>query len=144
MREDIIGAMKNAMDRGATAQQAARSLINSGYPAQEVNEALNFITGGTLNSLTPQPKQPFQSPSMMQKPVIPRQYPIMPQPMQQKPVMQPAMQQLPVMRPQQIYQPQQASKGGLKTLLLFIFLLILLGLLVGTIFFKDKILKFLS
>ena len=148
MREDIIGAMKNAMERGATPQQTARSLINSGYPAQEVNEALSFITGGTLNSLTPQPRPPaFQRPSMMQ-PKSQQQYPQVPaqQRPQQYSTMQmqqkPNMQQLPVMKPQQIYQPKQESKGGLKTFLLFLSLLLLVGLLVAAILFKDKVLEF--
>ena len=148
MREDIIGAMKNAMDRGATPQQAAHSLINSGYPVQEVNEALSFVTGGTLNSLTPQPKPAFQKPFMMQpRPNMPQPINAMQQPMNampQNPLMQQRqnIQQLPTIRPQQFYPTQKQSKGGrLKTFLLFTILLIVIAALIATIFFKDEILE---
>ena len=42
-REDIVGGLKNAIERGENPEDAARSFINAGYNEKEVDEALRQI-----------------------------------------------------------------------------------------------------
>lgn len=65
MREDIYGGLKNAMERGATLDQAIASFINSGYAAEEVREAARALNAGAMYSTNPQ--------SSAQKPTVPQQ-----------------------------------------------------------------------
>src|SRR3989344_548933 len=135
MREDIVGMLKNAMERGGRPEQVARSLINSGYNAAEVQQALSFVTGGTLSSLnTAQQQQlvnvrPFSpAPTMAQQPAP---YPQAPQAQYQQ-----YARPLPAMR-------QQYSGPGLgKLIALIAVLLLLAGGLISAIIFKDNILDF--
>lgn len=128
MREDIIGMLKNAIDRGARADRVAESLINSGYNAIEVQQALAYVTGGTLSSLSvPQqgmPQTRFTSASQPHTSVQNPQMPAVPQPL---------IKQLPVVR-------ENTSEGSGKIILLVCILLLLVSGLIATIIFKDKIL----
>ena len=47
-RQDLITAIKNALDRGQNIEMAKQTLINSGYPKQDVEEAGSFFKHGTL------------------------------------------------------------------------------------------------
>ena len=136
MREDIVGMLKNAVERGGRPEQVAQSLINSGYNASEVQQALSFITGGTLSSLN-SPPQNYQS-QIAPMNILPRvQTPLAPTPPQQysqSPYQQYA-RPLPTMQP-------ASSQGAGKLILLIFVLLILVGGLITTIIFKDKILDF--
>ncbi|PXY71305.1 hypothetical protein CXX78_01815 [Candidatus Parvarchaeota archaeon] len=49
MRDDILGGLKNALERGENINKAIVSLINAGYSEKEVKEAANFLQGGTPN-----------------------------------------------------------------------------------------------
>lgn len=53
--EEIISALRNAIDHGESLQSAVQIMINSGYNSEEVLEASKFI-GGTLSmqELTPE------------------------------------------------------------------------------------------
>jgi len=235
--EEMLSALKNAIDHGESLQSAVQIMINSGYNSEEVQEASRFI-GGTLSmqeimpeeqltmpeekpskfkfwakdkkqdqtSQTMQTQQPRQQTSQFKQPI--QQYPQkmqsiqqpvqqLPQysqqitqaqikqsfqhPMQQYPqsFQQPQKFQQPVQQyPQQISQPAQqypqqqiprqapkstlqltprqgelsreiqkikpAKQGYMKEIILLIILLILIGVLAATIFFKDKILAWFS
>ncbi len=52
MIDEIIGGLKNALDRGDTLEQAAQSFINSGYNPAEVQEAVKFLTQGATSMLS--------------------------------------------------------------------------------------------
>ncbi len=43
MREDIITALCNAIERGESLEQAKYTLVMAGYPRQEVEQAANFV-----------------------------------------------------------------------------------------------------
>jgi len=43
MREDILTALRNALDRGENLEQAKYTLVMAGYPRQEIEEAANFV-----------------------------------------------------------------------------------------------------
>lgn len=72
MREDILGGLKNAMDRGVSLEQAIKSYLNAGYNEAEVREAAQALNLGTLPAITAskQPQQPQAKPST-QPPVTP-------------------------------------------------------------------------
>ena len=44
MREDIISILKNAIEHGGNPSRIAQSLINSGYPAADVQQALSSLS----------------------------------------------------------------------------------------------------
>lgn len=58
VREDILGILKTAVQKGRNLQQSAQSLKNAGYPENEVDDAVNSI-----NNYIFQPTQ-------IQKPVV--------------------------------------------------------------------------
>ena len=57
MKEDIIGGLKNAMDRGYTLDAAIQSFINAGYSVNEVKEAASNLSTGALSILQPSDSQ---------------------------------------------------------------------------------------
>ena len=138
MREDIVGMLKNAIERGGRPDKVAESLIASGYNSIEVQQALSFVTGGTLSSLSaPQQPVPQQRPLSVQQnpqqPQVPRAYSPYPQQNFQQPQQQ-ISQPLPVYR-------EQSNEGTGKVVVLVLVLLLLVGGLISTIIFKDDILK---
>lgn len=56
VNEEIITALKNAIEHGDALQVAAQILVNSGYNAKEVEEASRYIGGVSLN-LQPRPDE---------------------------------------------------------------------------------------
>ena len=132
--------LKNAMERGGRPEQVARSLISSGYNAMEVQQALSFVTGGTLSSLNAPQQSVNARPITYTTPV--------PMP-QQMPAQQAQYSQFPQMQyPQQYARPlpamrQQYSGSGPGKLIALIFILLfLIGGLISAIIFKDKIIDF--
>ena len=47
MRDDIIGGLKNALDRGVSLESAIKSFVNAGYSEKEVKAAADVILGGS-------------------------------------------------------------------------------------------------
>ena len=45
-REEIIGGLKNALERGDSLEKAVQSFVNSGYNPQEVRTAANDLSHG--------------------------------------------------------------------------------------------------
>lgn len=54
MSEEIVAGIRNAMERGASLQQAVQSFINAGYSAYEVREAERAISGGVSSIVYPE------------------------------------------------------------------------------------------
>lgn len=130
MRDDLKGGIKNALDRGATLEQAIRSFINAGYNELEVKEAAEEFGGGAISMISPQVQAPSQKPQITQP----------------QPVQPPG--QMPV-RAQATTQAQplaiKTKKGfSLKIIILIMILLILFGVLAGIIFFRGQIINFLT
>lgn len=215
--EEIISALRNAIDHGDSLDSAVKIMIDSGYNPEEVYEASTFIGGKSIQEISPeehlimpeeksnlsskfnllgkppqqvqqtiqQPQQPIQQPRRyptQQLPQYPQQttqeqikqsfqHPIQqyPSPFQQsQPLQQPR--HYPIQQPQPVQQtqyPQQiirpprpipqltprqgelsreiqkikpARQGYTKEIILLMILLILIGVLVSTIIFKDTIL----
>ncbi|HRZ86077.1 MAG TPA: hypothetical protein P5277_04855 [Candidatus Paceibacterota bacterium] len=100
VRQDIIAAIKNSVERGSSIEQAAQIMLNSGYSANDVTEAVNYLTGGVnpnfQNFLMPQQKSNY----------IPQQPPRQMPPQQSTPTPQQPSRQMP---PQQYKNISQNS-----------------------------------
>jgi hypothetical protein len=179
VNEEIITALKNAVERGENLQTAMNILINSGYNLKEVQEASNFI-GGTTTHLETKSHEHL---------LMPNDRRFSPQQRQQQVKFQP---QVPYSQPQTSYAQQlQQTKQNFKEessqikqevsrdletkyqgefisngqsallaqqlnkispkkeghaieIILIIILLILVGILISTIVFKESLLQFFS
>ncbi len=135
MREDIVGMLKNAMDRGGRPEQIARSLINSGYNSAEVQQALSFVTGGTLSSLNAPP------PPRSIHPTNSTPLSTYPQISSQMAPYQAVAQQPQSTNPLPIMSQQYSGPGPVKLIVLISALLLLVGGLISAIIFKDEIIS---
>jgi neutral trehalase len=54
VREEIVAALKNAIDRGENLQKAMQSIISAGYDPREVQEAARYTNNSILNLLPEQ------------------------------------------------------------------------------------------
>ncbi|MSS74311.1 hypothetical protein EXS72_01590 [Candidatus Pacearchaeota archaeon] len=135
MREDIVGMLKNAIERGGRPEKISESLIASGYNSLEVQQALSYVTGGTLSSLDA-PQQPISQ----VKPLSINQSQNISSPsptFQNFPQIKQGVQSLPVSQ-------QLSNEGNGKIILLAILLFLLFAGLISTIIFKNSILKLLG
>ena len=48
--EEILTALKNAIERDEDIEEASQTMINAGYSAQEVGEAKDYLQRGVLSS----------------------------------------------------------------------------------------------
>ena len=78
MKEEILGGLKNALERGITLEKAAQSFINAGYNALDVQEAVRSL-GGVSAQLTPSaPVQLTHSAPLSKSAPLPAQSPTLP------------------------------------------------------------------
>ena len=134
MREDILGGLKNALERGENINKAIASLISAGYSEKEVKEAANFLQGGTPNL-----KQPTNNLHQVQKKTQNIQTPI-------KKFPQPRINQnsMPVNSLPTSKIVREKKKGKGKIIILSIILFILVCILVFSIIFREKIMGWFS
>jgi hypothetical protein len=167
VNQDILTALKNAVDHGDSLDSAKQIMVNSGYNPQEIDEASRFIGGGAIVNQQQKPNEeltmPNQKPSLVSKFKLGKRNQSQISKVQQTP-------QMPAQNmPQKSFQPAQQitsqgfgspmkpistqkqlkkigprkSKHG-KEIALLMVLLILIGLLVTTILLKDTILGWFS
>ena len=119
MRDDIYGALKNALERGEPIEQAIRSLVNAGYNDIEVKETANQMSPGVLSTVS----QPHPSVSPSVRP-SPRYRPL---------------------SSQQVRTTQhvKSSNKG-KIIALLVILVILIGALTSIIIFRQQLVDFLT
>lgn len=167
--EEIIGGLRNAIERGASLEQAVQSFINAGYNPIEVKQAAQSLSqistlrpaNGRIPEMPrlPQVEQPMQrqQPSQIQQvpqqqiqkmPNVNVQMPRLPQPLMQQPMQQQTtMPQMPSMQMQgfnnpfgqQQRQKPRSNKNFLIMLLIFV-LIALVGGLIYIIFWGEKFL----
>jgi len=118
MREDIAGGLKNALDRGETLEHAIITFINAGYPEKDVRAAAENTSTGILSSLN----KVSADEQINQKKNIKKLE-------NKKPISK---------------KIKSNSSIGLKIFLLGGFLLILAGVLISTIYFREQILNFFT
>ncbi len=80
MKKEILGGLRQAIERGESLEQAKQSFINAGYNPQEVEKAANSLRGvidkiqqppqNTPHS-SPQPQKQSQNPEQIQSGQIP-------------------------------------------------------------------------
>ncbi|MBS3089395.1 hypothetical protein J4461_00765 [Candidatus Pacearchaeota archaeon] len=130
MKDEIIGGIRNALERGATLEEAVKSFVNAGYNPAEVREAASMLA--TSASIIAQPSHasnispPFSNP------------PILPNPEVQKSQTPAILQNNDNIRTNASPQPKKTNKVFISLLILFLGLIALLILLV---IFKDSILQ---
>lgn len=134
MRDDILGGLKNALERGSSLEDAIRSFINAGYPEAEVREAAQAIqpTGTTMTALPQVPKKTLIPLTIAHRPPIQPINPIKTlsvEPIQQKPLIQ------------QPFKPKRKTPWLLIALISV--LVILLAVLGVSILFREQIVLFL-
>lgn len=130
MRDDIVGMLKNAIEHGGNPARIAQSLINSGYPSKDVQEALSHIT-----NIMPQQDSIQGNPN---SPITPRSLNQNSQNISST--------QIP--NPPQFIRPLPSTKdfkqGTGKLIIMVTILLVLIASLISVIIFKNKILDFVS
>lgn len=174
VNEDIVTALRNAVNKGEHLEDAVRVMIQSGYNPKEVEEASHFVAGRVSRMLEPKKEEQFlitpkiqslsqpsskvnqsnpliqNQKSYQQLQQLPQlaQQPITKQP--QNPVNQSSTQKQTSPQPVQQTQINQVPKEKPKKrsywieIILFIILLMLVGILTATIIYKDQILSVLS
>lgn len=157
LNEDIITALRNAIEYGESLQQAIQVLINSGYNPREVQETSQYI-GGVTSKLQPEedeelamlgkPRKKSIIPIFFKKPQQPLQKPIQQLNSQPTPPFKSNLQISPANSTQplskQLKQIRPKKHSYLKEIILLIILLFLVGILITIIINRDAILKFFS
>ena len=129
MRDDIYGGLKNAIERGATLDQAVRSFINAGYSESEVREAAKSFMPPVLSVTNPS-TTPNTTNSIQKRPM-----PIQARPPQQQ--QSPPAQPNPQMQFATISPPPEKSN---KTIIILVAVLTLLvGVFVTSLLFRNEI-----
>jgi len=151
MDEEILTGLRNAIEHGESLQEAMQVMINSGYGLREVQEASKFIGGGILESHQANPDEQFVFPekkSFFQNLLFKRK---------DKNTFSASSSTSPVSSISQIPEPTitkgQFSKeldnikqkqSYTKEIVLVVTLLVLVGILIITIVFKNTLLGWFS
>lgn len=136
-KPEFIAGLKNAVERGYSLELAIQSFVNSGYNRQDVLDSARTIDNSIISKI---PFNPLEFlPKQQNQPAIqPRIQPqLQPQQIQVRQTQQPAIQQ-------QIAQAEKKKSKLGWIILLSGLLIILLGVLIGFIFFKDNIISLLT
>lgn len=145
MKEEIIGGLRNALERGETIEKAMQSFMSAGYSAAEVREAAAVINPSASGLLYGQPAPaaaplavtPPQS-SHSANPTIPAGKPTSPQ----QPVTPPQSSQTATPSTATVGTPQPK---GRKTAIMLAIVLIVLVLVLGiTLWFSKDIISWFS
>src|SRR3989344_3370877 len=167
VNEDIITILRNGIERGESLEVCKRIAINSGYNPREVEEASHFISRGTMTNLKQQnpldlimpnkksfsffKRKPKENVDMIKKESPP--LPILQNKSinkeyddnrEQYKVMENKNPKILMQSNNQIELNKPKKKGFTKEIILFILLLILVGLLILTVVFRNRILEFFS
>ncbi|MBU1129579.1 MAG: hypothetical protein KJ949_03045 [Nanoarchaeota archaeon] len=134
VRFDILGGLKAAVQKGSSLKQAMITFYNAGYLKEEIEEAAKILVSqgpiqpvaqSNQQQITQQPQQNLQPGQPTQK--VSNYIPSTPQQNQQV----------------SNYEPKKKKGKGFVILLVAI-LLLLIGLLVTVVIFKDQILEFFA
>lgn len=55
MKEEIIGGLKNALDRGESIEKAVKSFVSAGYNPAEVRAAADMVSRGATSVIATKP-----------------------------------------------------------------------------------------
>jgi len=127
VNQDILSALKSAVIRGHSLEAAMQTLLNTGYPQNQVQEAAQFLKSGELPEESPQPKQQVQQTQPEKTPQKVSSY----EEIHKR-----------VVQNQNTKKVKESSK--ILVITLIIILAILLGVLIGFFIFKDQIIEIFS
>ena len=146
VREDILSGLQNAIERGDSIEEAARSFVNSGYTKAEVQEAVSFLNKGAISQLE-KPKQTsgliYEEKKLLIKP---KQKPQIKEPLKEQFSESPPTPSQKLKEPIRQFKPRYNKKviWTIVAIILGIIFLLLLILLGVTIFFRESIISFIS
>ncbi len=143
MKEEIIGGLRNALDRNETIEKAMQTFINAGYSATEVREAASMINPSATGMLYGEPStKPASQPSAAQPAQLSAQASkSVTLPKQQAQANPPVAATLALTN---VASPAQQNKGRKTAIILAVILIILVIALGVTIFFSGSILNMFS
>jgi len=156
VREDILGGLRSALNRGESIKQAALSFLNAGYKQEEIDEAARVLEAERVQQPVQQPPiqpwqvQQLQPTTQVQQPKVVQKVSAYGQPaqpiqsVQPQPIQQPVP---PVSVPQRVSaygQAPEKPKGKAVVFILVALLLVLLGILAAVFFFKNEIMNFFN
>ncbi len=168
--EEIITSLRNAIEHGDNLQNAIQIMINSGYNPQEVQEASKYVSQGVISNMHLAEDEELTMPGKLKKESFfsnifkkkqssqasPQQSIVQSQPLQTRDVPQPQQPIKQIFRPQimpakpnqslakQLSQIRPRKHSYLKEIIFLVILIILVGVLIATIVFRDNVLRFLS
>lgn len=162
VNEDIVTALKNAVNKGESLESAINVMINSGYNPRDVQDASQFIARGVIPMMQPKNDELLTTPQKKGMtnsfPINQRNLPTNRYNLNQsiKPhLTQQNFQQNSLQNSSENIYSNNAfkidnnkeivkKKSYLTEIILLVILLILIGILIATVMFKDEILKALS
>ncbi len=121
MRQDIYAGLKNALERGASLEQAIRSFVNAGYREAEVRETARALDTGVMPLMQNSFKNPLP-PSQISAQGSPAQRAYVPP----------------------SFSRQQSSGRGILITVLFIILIISVIAFVFSFIFRKQIAEFVA
>lgn len=130
MADEISAGLRNAIERGESIEEAIQTFINAGYNPVEVKEAATLVSGVVSLVNNPSVKMPPQFSS------IASQSQSSPQ------INYPQALSSPIISPVQPNSSMSPDKK--KTIALLAILILLIGILLAIILFKDDILSFIK
>lgn len=155
MKDEIIGGLKNALERGYSLEQAVASFINAGYNPKEVQAAAESLSQGAITITSPasfqtnssqtsqnSPQNPLLSQNV--PPAQPPQQPKLNEPVIQQPQIPQANQKTPLPSYSQPTKINSSSTNKNKIIILLIIFIFLLALLILSLIFGDKIIALFS
>lgn len=134
MREDIRGGLRNALDRGESLEEAVRSFVQAGYKESEVRAEAEFLGGAmSMTQGAPVAKEFQNVPSVSFNQFPPQQLGVPSANTSNK---------LASFQQYKIESPPKKRDLGL--ILLLGALVLLIGVLIVSLVFRERIINFLS
>ncbi|MEK6847546.1 MAG: hypothetical protein AABX50_00280 [Nanoarchaeota archaeon] len=121
-KEELVEGLKVAVSKGEPLEKAMMSFYNAGYLKEDIEAAAAAMV--QFPAVIQGRFQPQQTSSVQAKPLIPTSQE--------------------VIQRASGYGKKPSRSGALITIILFIMLLLLLGVLVGVILFKDELSSYLG
>lgn len=121
-REDVLGGLKAALERGESLKRAMISFYNAGYKKEEIEEAARSLLQ-EQRTIFPQTLEPKQTEIIQAK------------------------KEGEIQKTQQIvssYETTEKKSNNITFILLIIILFVLLFLLIGVFVFKDSVIEFFN
>jgi len=135
VRQELIGGLRNAIERGCSLEEAKRSFISAGYSSAEVEEASQYLHEGSLNMQEAPMTQEPEVPEQIEAPKVHKSFFGKPKP---KPQPEPEAQF------HELVEEKEKKPRDFKVIILIVVLAILIGVLTATIIFREKILALFS